>query len=327
LAEFERGPRAHVLLPHGRDKSLVDILTYAGSRQRFGGETEVGRTAHMIVYTDGSAEGTASAKAVLASAEANYAVVQDWFGGINLPPGQEGDDQTVPRTALPIQVLIDPQAGGAYHFGCDATDLYIAPDPQLASGFMVAELVEVFEAAANTGWDCGHANGESLSRALAGDRTPALVADLLQTEQTWWADGHADFITNNAADDRNEDSNGGGTLFLYYLHSQLGFSWRQISTTGGSSLGACYQKLTGNDPAQGFRDFVSLLSTRDQGGQLQLPQSGNPFPIGGGAQPAIAGSGAATSGGVGGMLWTILGVVIVIAVIVGVLFATGVVGK
>src|SRR5260370_40065886 len=113
----------------------------------------------MIVYTDGSAEGTASAKAVLASAEANYAVVQDWFGGINLPPGQEGDDQTVPRTALPIQVLIDPQAGGAYHFGCDATDLYISPDPPLAPRFMGAELVDVLEAAAHTDWGDGQTEG------------------------------------------------------------------------------------------------------------------------------------------------------------------------
>lgn len=290
LAEIEIpvGPHAHVLLRPGRDHTLADKLTHATSHAQFRGENEVGRTEHLVVFSDGSSESDAAARAVLASAEADYAAVQDWFGGIGLPAGQQGDDQTVPRTATPIQVLMDPQAGGAYHFGCNATDLYIEPSPKLASGFMVAELVEVFEAAAGNGWDCGHANGEALSRALAAERNPELVADLLQTEQAWWANGHGDYISNNDATDRDENSNGCGTLFLNYMHSQLGFSWRQIATTGGSSLGACYQKLSGQDPASGFADFVSHLSTLDRGGQLELPASGNPFPIGATAQPQPA---------------------------------------
>jgi hypothetical protein len=37
--------------------------------------------------------------------------------------------------------------------------------------------------------------------------------------------------------------------------------------------------LTGYDPQQGFADFINALSSIDQGGTLQLPASGNPFPI------------------------------------------------
>lgn len=279
-------PRPHVLEMTKRGAAPRVRPTHAEARARFQGESPVGKTAHMIVYSDGTPDGDASARAVLQTAEADYMAVADWFGGLNLPPGHNGDDQNTPRTALPVQVLMDAQAGGAYHYGCDATDLYCQPVPQVASGFMVAELVEVFEAAINNGWACGQTNGEALSRVLAGDRNTNLAGDLTSPMQTWWSSGHADYVTTNNATDQDEQSNGCGPLFLYYLHSQLGYSWRQITTTGGATLGECYQKLTGKSGAQGFNDFVSLLTTLDQGGQLNLPASGNPFPIGAGAQPA-----------------------------------------
>jgi hypothetical protein len=337
--EMVDGPRAHVLIGRSGSVANANGLRHATSRQKFRGESEVGRTAHLIVYTDGSPEGDASAHAILNSAEADYAAVADWFGGISLPAGQDGDDQNTPRTATPVQVLMDAQAGGAYHFGCNATDLYIEPNPQLATGFMVAELVEVFEAAAGNGWDCGHANGEGLSRALAGERNPALVADLLQTEQAWWANGHGDYVSNNNADDRDENSNGCCTLFLYYLHTQLGFSWKQICTTGGSALGETYQKLSGRSASAGFSEFVSLLGIIAQGGQLNLPASGNPFPLSGGSSAAAPSQGSApaapdpvpagglpvAAGGGSGMMWTVLGVLVLIAVIVGILYAMGII--
>jgi phosphatidylserine/phosphatidylglycerophosphate/cardiolipin synthase-like enzyme len=335
MDESRTAPPADVLLRPGRTREHADRLSHATSRLQFRGEAAVGRTDHLIVYTDGSAEGNASARAVLASGEADYAAVRTWFGGIDLPPGQPGDDQTVPRTATPIQVLMDPQAGGAYHFGCAATDLYIEPTPQLATGFVVAELVEVFEAAIANGWDCGHTNGEGLSRALAGERNPALDPDLVPTEQAWWSNGHADYVTTNQADDRDANGNGCGTLFLYYLHSQLGFSWQQIATSGGATLGACYQKLTGQGPAQGFGDFVARLATLDRGGQLALPQNGNPFPVGAAAQPTpsqsgnvsdnsngSAGPAIAKSGG-RGTLYTALLVLLLLLVLLGVLVVKG----
>jgi hypothetical protein len=285
MAEIEIGPRASVFRI-GSGRPYTQGFSYATVRSAFRGQTEAGRTEHMIVYTDGTPNGDAAAQAVLRTAEADYQAVANWFGGISLPPGQEGDDQTTPRTATPVQVLIDQQAGGAYHFGCDATDLYIEPTPELANGFMVAELVEVFEAAANNGWQCGNTNGEGLSRVLAGERSAGLGPLFAQTAQAWWQAGHADYVTTNSADDRDEASNGCATLFLFYLNKQLGFDWRTIVTTGGATLGETYQRLTGKPGAQGFSEFVSLLGGLDQGGTLTIPASGNPFPIGGApAQP------------------------------------------
>jgi hypothetical protein len=277
-----RAPRAHVLLRRSLTSTLVRAEQHAfqESRRLATSQTVAGMTQNFIVYTDGTPDGDAAAQAVLATCEADYAAVQSWFGGITLPPGQDGDDQTTPRTAQPMYVLMDPNAGGAYHYGCDATDIYIEPSPpDAASGLVVAEVVEIFEAAITNGWDCGYTNGEALSRVLAVARSSTLTSIIGQTVQGWWANGAQDYVNDNSADDQNQDANGCGSLFLYYLNSQLGFTWTQIATTGGSTLGTCYQALTGQDPTQGFSDFVNLLSTLDQGGQLALPASGNPFPI------------------------------------------------
>jgi hypothetical protein len=294
------GPRAHVLAYRGRGSIPMESLTHARSRAMFRGQTEFGRTEHLIIYTDGSASGNATAQAIMQTGEADYQATQAWFGGIDLPSGHEGDDQATPRTATPVQVLMDAQAGGAYHFGCDATDLYCEPDPTLGSGFMVAELVEVFEAAINNGWQCGKTNGEALSRVLATERNGNLAQLQVQTGQAWWANGRQDYVTTNDASDQDENSNGCGPLFLYYLHSQLGYDWRTITTTGGATLGETYQKLTGNSPAQGFQDFLSRLATLDTGAGLQLPSSGNPFPIGSTAQPPAGSGGTPASSGADG---------------------------
>ncbi|HET9109439.1 MAG TPA: hypothetical protein VFN78_01315 [Ktedonobacterales bacterium] len=294
-APFESSPRAHVLAFEGRGAVGLNELSLARSSTVFHGETEVGHTADIVVFTDNTPNGNAAAQAILQSAEADFQATQQWFGGLTLPQGQQGDDQTTPRTALPVQVLIDSQAGGAYHFGCNATDLYIEPAVDLASGFMVAELVEVFEAAINNGWSCGQTNGEALSRVLATERNSGLAQLQVQTGQAWWANGHQDYVTTNSATDQDQNSNGCGPLFLYYLHSQLGFDWTRITTTGGATLGETYQRLTGNSPAQGVQDFLNRLATLDNGSGLQLPANGNPFPIAGTGQASSGGAGAGST--------------------------------
>lgn len=326
--------RAHVLHYPGLGGLAFDELTLARSRAEFNGETEVGHTADLVVFSDNTPNGNASAQAVLKTAEADFQAVRQWFGGIALPAGQAGDDQNTPRTATPCQVLIDSKAGGAYHFGCSATDIYIEPTPQLASGFMVAELVEIFEAAINNGWQCGQTNGEALSRVLATERNSGLARLQVQTGQAWWSAGHHDYVTNNSATDQDEDSNGCGPLFLYYLHSQLGYDWTRITTTGGATLGDTYQRLTGKSGAQGFQDFLNRLATLDQGAGLQLPANGNPFPIGSTTQatdPGPASGGAVpslptVSTGGGGFTGAISVLVILIIIVVALiaLNATGI---
>ena len=230
------------------------------------GQQKAGQTSNFIIFSDGTPSGDAAAQAMLNRCEADFAAIQVWFGGLT------------PRN-LPMYVYADPNAGGAYHMSCAGTDIHVLSDPTLAPGFLTAEVVEVFEAGINNGWDCGVTNGEALSRVLAFDRHPEIAADFNQTEQDWWSSGHQDYVNDNSAGDTDQIANGCGDLFLYYLRSQLIFDWNAICTTGGQTLGACYQALTTYDPQQGFNDFITALSTIDQGGTLALPPSGNPFPI------------------------------------------------
>ena len=230
------------------------------------GERLYAQTEHFIIYSDGSADGDAAAAAMQDAAEADYAAIQSWASGI-IPP------------RLPFKVYTDPAVGGAYHITCAGTDIHVLPDAGRAAGFLAAEVVEVFEAALRNGWDCGHTNGEGLSRVLAFERHPDLASDFTPTEQDWWAAGQVDYVTDNSADDRDQVANGCADLFLYYLHSQLTFGWTAVVSAGGSSLGDTYQRLTGYAGAQGFSDFISVLTRVANDGTLALPPSGNPFPI------------------------------------------------
>lgn len=267
---------AHVLTWRQREPG-GEVLNHVRARQVFRGQTDVGGTDQIRVFTDGTPTGDAAAQAVLKTAGDDYNAVAAWFGGLTLPAGQDGDDQNTPRTAMPIRVLVDQQAGGAYHFGCDATDLYIEPTAEVASGFMVAELVEVFESAIGNGWQCGNTNGEGLSRVLAWERNNGLGPMLSQTYVDWWANGHNDYVNQNTADDRDEFSNGCATLFLFYLRYTLGYDWTKIVTTGGVTLGETYQKLTGKSGVDGFNEMVAALQPMVQNGALSVPASGNPF--------------------------------------------------
>lgn len=262
---FGRRPPRIFLLP-GAAISQQLLERHRDRHVALPGELLSGHTEHFAIFSDGTPVGDAAAQAMLASAEPDYAAIAAWFGNI-VPPG------------LPIQVYADPEAGGAFHFSCAGTDVHVSPDPARAPGFLAAEVVEVFQAAQGDGWDCGHTNGESLSRVLAFERHPDLAPDFTGTEQDWWAAGHQDYVNDNSADDRDQEANGCGDLFLWYLHSQLTFDWAAIVGAGGVTLSVTYQTLTGYDPQQGFADFVAALQTIEKQGQLALPDSGNPFPL------------------------------------------------
>jgi hypothetical protein len=210
--------------------------------------------------------------------EADYSTLQSYFGGIT-PAG------------LPIQVVVAPLdasgngGGGAYHATCASVTLYCDVKwlPALNTDYtrllVIAEEVEVFQAAQGTGWNCGANNGEGLSRVLAEVMYPNGIISWMYSAPTWLdSPTRPDYITITDHTDRNYVSTGCSVLFLYYLHVQLGFSWAQIVQSSGSTLEATYQTLTGKTGA--YSTFTSFLQTFYPIGTPSGLTTDDPFPLG-----------------------------------------------
>lgn len=238
-----------------------------------------GSTAHFNVYYDDTtlgANGAAIADAVLSTCERDYATMQGYFGGLT-PPG------------LPFNIVVaalDASGrgyGGAYHYGCSAVDLYLdaktvpAIDADYTRFLLIAEAVEVFEAAQGAGWDCGASNGEGLSRVLATDLYPAQL-DGYTTAAVWLdTPGRPDYVNVTDPTDRNFISTGCAVLFLNYLRYQEDFTWPEIVAAGGMTLQQTYQRLT--QQVDAFTPFMNVLQRFYPAGTPSGLTTDNPFPL------------------------------------------------
>jgi hypothetical protein len=227
-----------------------------------------GKTAHFEVYVDPAlgADGVQDAQGVLDKCETDYATVSGYFAGI--PAG-------------PFRVVLFANPGGAYHYGCGATDLFCdartaPPDADFSEFLNVAEFVEVFEDAQAGGWDCGKSNGEGLSRVLATDAYPNEL-DGFATAGAWLDSARRDFVDHTFGGDTNAAANGCSVLFLNWLRFQLNYSWAQIVGAAAPTLGETYTKLTGNK--DGFKQFETLLNAHFPKGRPSGLKTDNPFPI------------------------------------------------
>jgi len=174
----------------------------------------------------------------------------------------------------------------------------------LSTALFAAEIVESFQVLTGTA-DPGLTDGESVSRVVAFKLAAeiALIPGFNSAvTQQWWADGHPDFVNDNSQSDQSTDGNGAGVMFLEFLIDFLGLSLAQVinhmPNTGGAPLGNTYVNLlkdfpalasvVGPDGSSAFAKMVSLLSDNAQtdGGVLNLPANGNPFPAMPGANRA-----------------------------------------
>jgi hypothetical protein len=234
----------------------------------------VGKTTHFAVYSARSLRqpGQAIAQAVLQRCESDYAqlavdfALQPAHFNIVVAPLSPGHDGT----------------GGAYHHSCIASDLYCdaqlraTPNPALTSALVVAEEVEVFEAAQDGGWDCGSSNGEGLSRVLAEDFYPGVLDDY-STAAAWLDGDRPDWVNNNESTDTDPVANGCSVLFLFWLRYQLGFGWDKICQAPAPTLAQTAQLLTGSDNP--FDEFSQLLEEHFPSGQPSGVTTDNPFPL------------------------------------------------
>lgn len=229
-----------------------------------------GSTAHFhVYYQTGFANGPTIANGILASCENEFNYLVSVFG-FNPP-------------VLPMNIIVKPGIGGAYHYGCAATDLYVDGDTSASPNInhsrmlVVAEEVEVFEAASGKGWNCGASPGEGLSRVLATELYPAQLNGFVSSNSWLNAPGRPDFVTNSDPTDTNYVSIGCSTLFLNYLRYQLDFTWPEIAGAGGATLEQTYKNLTGN--AGGITPFKNLLQQFFPAATPTHLTSDNPFPL------------------------------------------------
>jgi hypothetical protein len=213
----------------------------------------VGETQHFEVFYERrlGERGEHLAEGLLDLCEADYERVRAWFGGIT-PHG------------MPFECRVIPGRTGAWHNGCHGTVIFLnafgadITNPRTVAWGNVAEIVEVFSAAQNVGWDCGHNNGEGLSRVLATVRYPD------QLDGYWsapdWLDSHRpDYVTRSDHSDVRTVSTGCAALFLNYLHYQLGYSWRDIVANGQPTLGETHRALTASR-SDGWKEFRTLVA-------------------------------------------------------------------
>jgi hypothetical protein len=217
----------------------------------------------------GASTGELLADGVLASCDSDYEKIYAAFGSV-APP-------------LPMTCVIYTGPGG-YHHTCIDNVLYVTgltlqppnvPDVATALAVLVAEEVEVFEAAQASGWNCGDTNGEGLSRVLAEDLYPGTL-DYYHTADAWLDSGRPDYVTNGIGNDGDPESNGCAVVFLYYLRYVLGYEWTAIVQAGGFTLEQTYQNLTGQ--IGGYAALRNCVDPLYPPGSPSGLTSDNPFP-------------------------------------------------
>ena len=244
------------------------------------GLTNGGRTAHYQVQYDDSlsrADGMDRANALIAACEQDYALMSGWFGDIALTVG------------IPVTVQIAP---GSYASAGWGPPITLVPGNgssiEVVRYLLVSEVTEMFMLAQDEGW-FGAGNegsaGEGLSRFLAGQ---FLIASGLGVTEpgfalanSWMSSPRGDFVNNIDVTDHTIDAKTGcAILFIYYLHTQLGYGIKSIVAAAASELSGVYRNLTG-DPGDPFPPFKGLLDTYFPG-TATIPGSNpdNPFPLG-----------------------------------------------
>jgi hypothetical protein len=212
--------------------------------------------------------GITLAKICAPLADTDYQTLQRLFGLASSPPAN--------FVVAPLSHASDG-SGGAYHPGCTDATLYCdcATDPRMTSALFVAELVEVFSAIKNNGWDCGATNGEGLSRVLAESMYPGAL-DGYAVASDWLDSQRPNFVDQNLPTDTDSVSNGCAVLFLWWLVS-LGYPWDQIVPAGGRSLAETYLALTGGK-STAWQDFRSVVDARWPPGRPSGVTVDNPWP-------------------------------------------------
>jgi uncharacterized glyoxalase superfamily protein PhnB len=255
-----------------------------------------GRTSHYQISYDSSlsaTDGRDRANALIAKCEEDFALMKSWFGGIDIPFN------------YPLPVHINNASGGA-SWHCPSrlqrglgvgTSVEVNPGSGTPVSFLryllVSEVTEMFMLEQDKGWhedesfvqasDEG-SKGEGLSRFLGyqlllakGLDTSAVKTNNFLVTHLWINGPRLNYVDNNPDDRGADDINGCTTLFIYYLHDQLGKSINSIIAAGASTLAGVYKNLTGQ--TDGWSSFIGVVDRYYPFGYTYDPAGDGFFPV------------------------------------------------
>ena len=257
-----------------------------------------GYTAHYAISYDDTlspADGVQRANGLIAACEADFVLMQGWFGGMDL----------VSDYPIPVQIASGPDTGASWgdpapisvDFGAEPT-ITIQPGSGQPVAFLryllVSEVTEMFMLTQGRGWfypegffhggDEG-SKGEGLSRFLGAQllRVNNLlggVAPPNYTVTSLWLNGpRQDFVAINPDDHQPDPTTGCTTLFVYYLCSQLGYGVDSIVAAASANLAGVYQNLTNSPASSAWPSFSGLVNSHYPPGRTYQITGDDIFPV------------------------------------------------
>jgi hypothetical protein len=173
---------------------------------------------------------------------------------------------------------------------------------ELARYLLVTEVSEMFMRAFDLQgtypwFRFGEGNkGEALSRFLGAEflhvaypfltQSPSLMSGGFTSSSSWLNSPRSNFLeVNDDSIDPADPDVGGATLFLCYLHDQLGYSIQQIINAGAGHLSNVYENLTGRSWTTAWDTFSNLVNSHypstfpDGSSRSHFPPFETVFPV------------------------------------------------
>jgi hypothetical protein len=260
-------------------------MSYVSTGLPNGGQTQY----YVFQYDDTltTGRGRDLAKDLMLYADDDFGLMQRWFSGrgLDMSPPIHVSLDTVATDAKGVPT----GSVGAEWQGLLTTplhvEIYIGDLPitigtptMLARSLLVAEVTEMFMRAFslphNNPWftPVSEGNkGEGLSRFLSAkfvrDVYPDAVAlptvrfSSFNTSNLWLNSARDNFLEVDDGDIDPNEKIGCATLFLFWLHDELGFTVQQIINAGAGKLSSVYANLTGDSWVNAWPKFSGLVDS------------------------------------------------------------------
>lgn len=240
-----------------------------------------GRTQYFNFQYDQSlsqARGRDLAADVMTYCDDDFSLVASWFSGRQLDMS--------PPINVSFATITSASDAGASWFGAGPWPLQVTIDigeltmtmgtpTMLARYLLVSEVGEMYMRAFspwlfNPWFATGEGSkGEGLSRFLAAQfllqaypgvaAIPGLAGATFNVSDLWLNSSRDNHIDDNIDDSNPDAVTGCATLFLFFLHDQLGFRIEDIINAGAGRLSNVYQNLTNDSWTNAWGKFRPLI--------------------------------------------------------------------